>query len=107
MEGLRAVERDVVVVSGDVDAEVLEESFGMISGGGGLDDGGGAVGEESGDEDGAFDLGGGDGEFVVDGLEGGSGDLEGSASRLGAFAVDLCTHLFERGDDAAHGAIGE
>lgn len=61
-----AGEGDDVCVAAVGYAEGFEHAFGVIPGGGWLLDGCGSLCEHSGEEDGTFDLGGGDGEFVGD-----------------------------------------
>lgn len=105
--GLSAVDGDGVGVAAGGDAEGGEHALGVVAGFCGLCDGGFALGEEAGEEDGAFDLGGGDGHFVGDGLEFGAVDEEWGAAGFFAFGFDVCAHLGEWDGDAAHGAGGE
>ena len=92
-------------VAGDqVGAEGAQGVLGVVAGLDGLGDGGGAAGLKPGEEDGGFDLGGGDRRVEVDGAQGTAVDGHGGVA---VGEGDAGAHLLEGLADALHGAGGE
>jgi hypothetical protein len=90
--------------AGEGCAEGLERVLGVVAGEDGFGEAGGAFGLQAGEEDGGFDLRGGDGRGEVDGAERAAVDGNG---RVAFDEVEAAAHLGEGFADALHGAQGE
>ena len=84
-------------------AEFAEREFGVVTGGGGLDDGSIAFGEEAREKDGGFHLRAGHGHLVVNATEVSATNFE--RGEIVVSAADIGAHLAKRSDDALHGAF--
>ena len=81
----------------------LEDAFGVVAGGGGLAQDGGAVGAQGGEDDGGLDLGAGDGDVEFGAVEAAGGDGQGCVGAVRP-AVDAGAEGAEGAHDAVHGA---
>ena len=87
----------VALVHGAIDVEGGEHALGVVARLSGLDDGGFAIGEQSGKQDGAFHLGAGDRHLVGDGRELGGMDEQAARSRVFRRGVSMLAPIWPSG----------
>jgi hypothetical protein len=103
---LAAIDADAVILAQPFDAKVSEQTLGVVPSGDRLHDGGLARREQTSQQDGAFHLGAGDGELVINRLQRTAFDGERRADFF-ALAGDLRTHQAQGIGHALHRTAGE
>ena len=99
------MEADGVGSAFESGAEFGQGQLGVVAGTDRLGDGGDAIGEKAGKEDGRFQLGAGERQGVVNRVEAAAADVE--RGEVAAAGADARAHLRKRLDDAAHRAAAQ